>query len=132
MIFFNWKNVYVFQYRNKLDNKESYFLPGYVEYSIVGDDLFENKYKAPSLSFSRFLWKFFWFPRPKSYVSGGPTLNALAKTEELSVEISDGCKQCNIYSCDNSIVFVTDVSVDKEIKLAGFTRQGIQIFICRH
>jgi hypothetical protein len=29
--------------------------------------------------------------------------------EELSVEITDGCKQCNIDPCDPSILFVTTV-----------------------
>jgi hypothetical protein len=32
--------------------------------------------------------------------------------EELSVEITDGCKQCNIDPCDPSILFVTTDGCD--------------------
>jgi hypothetical protein len=100
--FLRLNNVHVFQSPNQLDNTESHFLPGYVEYSIVGDDFCLNKYKAPSVSepiniLADFCDSFSDFPVPNCMGVRWSYADALAKTvEELSVEITDGCKQCNI------------------------------------
>ena len=100
--FLRLNNVHVFQSPNQLDNTESHFLPGYVEYSIVGDDFCLNKYKVPSVSepiniLADFCDSFSDFPVPNCMGVRWSYADALVKTvEELSVEITDGCKQCNI------------------------------------
>ena len=116
--FLRLNNVHVFQSPSQLDNTESHFLPGYVEYSIVGDDFFENKYKVPSVSepiniLADFCDSFSDFPVPNCMGVRWSYADTLAKTvEELSVEITDGCKQCNIDPCDPSILFVTTDGCD--------------------
>lgn len=69
---------------------------------LSGDDFCLNKYKAPSVSepiniLADFCDSFSDFPVLNCMGVRWSYADALAKTvEELSVEITDGCKQCNI------------------------------------
>lgn len=82
---------------------------------LSGDDFCLNKYKAPSVSepiniLADFCDSFSDFPVLNCMGVRWSYADALTKTvEELSVEITDGCKQCNIDPCDPSILFVTTV-----------------------
>jgi len=113
--FLKTNNVHVFQCPTQLDKTETNFLPGAVEYSIICNEFFENKYKTPSPSdpiniLGDFSSNFPEFLLPNCMVVRWSYADAIAKSlEELAEDIVFGLNNVNIDPADSSLLYITTI-----------------------